>query len=258
VALGLPGIALAILVRLTLTEPVRGMVDGAQSKEPDPSIARTIGRLWRCRTYRLLVLYAVASGFFQFGISQWSPSFYMRVFRFDMASAGIYLGAAIGIGSGFGMLIGGWLSNAFSVRDVRLPLAIGSAAVLLALPIVLAALFASSAFGSLGLVSLMWVLWSVPTGAVVASAYSVLPPEMRATGGAVSVFLSSVLGFGLGPYCVGALSDVLTPAYGVQALRYSLLVPTCALPLMSILLCAAARRLPSDLVGERRPIQGEQ
>jgi hypothetical protein len=58
---------------------------------------------------------------------------------------------------------------------------------------------------------------------------------------------SSVLGFGLGPFCVGSLSDLLTPFLGIESLRYALLLPIAVLPAIALVLYAASRALPTDL-----------
>ncbi|MDF2434804.1 MAG: hypothetical protein JWP44_4435, partial [Mucilaginibacter sp.] len=84
-------------------------------------------------------------------------------------------------------------------------------------------------------------------GPLVATAYSVLAPSLRATGASISILITAVLGFGLGPFCVGLLSDVLTPSFGIGALRYALLIPICLLPGMVMALHAAAKALPNDL-----------
>jgi hypothetical protein len=57
----------------------------------------------------------------------------------------------------------------------------------------------------------------------------------------------SVVGFSLGPLCVGALSDVLSASLGEESLRYALLAPVCLIPLLGCTLYAAARSLPADL-----------
>lgn len=247
VILGLPGIALAVVVRFTLREPIRGFFDAVKDDKPGLSIGGTIGVLWRCRTYRLLVLFMVVNGFVQYGLNQWWPSFYTRVFGLNLSSVGVYLGMAIGAGSGMGLLFGGLLANKAAERDVRLPLMIGAAATSLALPAAFGTLFVPSALGSILLVSLSALFWSASNGPVVATVYSVTAPRMRATAGAIAVFVTSVLGFGLGPFCVGLLSDILAPSLGVEALRWALLLPICLLPVMVIALYAAAKALPTDL-----------
>jgi hypothetical protein len=65
--------------------------------------------------------------------------------------------------------------------------------------------------------------------------------------GAINIFFTSVLGFGLGPLCVGVVSDVLTPSLGMAALRYALLIPAGFLVVVVVALYAAAKALPNDL-----------
>jgi MFS family permease len=180
------------------------------------------------------------------------PSFYVRIFGLNLSSVGIYLGMAIAAGSAAGLLIGGLLADKAIKHNVKLPLQIGAIATFMALPAVLAALFIPSAAASLFLMGLTGLLWSVPNGPAVAIINSVVATRVRATAQAIAIFLTSVLGFGLGPLCVGALSDHFTPIFGPDALRYALLAPILFLPVMVIALYAAAKTLPEDLrsVGE--------
>lgn len=246
--LGLPGIAFAALVRLTLREPRRGFFDTSRDTAVNSSFGGTLSFLWSCRTYKLLTCYEVLNGFVQYGLYQWLPSFYVRVFGLSLASVGVHLGIAIGAGSGIGLLIGGLLANKAARRDVRLPLIVGGAATAMALPVILGALFAPSALSSILLVSLTSLLWCVPAGAITATVYSVVMPWMRATTGSINIFVTSVLGFGLGPFCVGFLSDLLASSFGGESLRYALLAPVCLLPVMVIALYVATRNLRDDLL----------
>src|SRR5688572_25856548 len=72
-------------------------------------------------------------------------------------------------------------------------------------------------------------------------------PSMRATAGALSALFFSLLGFGLGPFCVGVVSDALAPSFGAQSLRYAMLVPLLVIPWMVYALYAARRTLLDDL-----------
>lgn len=245
--LGLPGIALALLVRLTLREPTRGRFDAIETIQTKTSFGGIIEILWRCRTYRMLAIFLTLNGFVQFGFNQWWPSFYARIFRLSLSSAGINLGFAIGAGSGIGILVGGLLANRIAMKDIRLPLMVGAAATCMAMPAVLGSILVSSASLSLFLVFLTTLFWAISNGPVVAAVYSVSRPDMRATAGTITIFFTSVLGFGLGPFCVGLLSDILAPPFGVKSLRYALLVPACLLPLVALALYRASRHLPNDL-----------
>lgn len=244
--LGIPGLALALVVKWTLREPRRGDFDvrGATATLP---FAATVTVLFRCRTFRWLTLFFALNGFVQYGLNQWWPSFYARQFSLSLSSIGISLGLAVGGGAGIGAIVGGVLSNRAAKRDVRLPLFIGGAATLLAFPVALGSLLFSSAAMSITLVLLTSILWSVSAGPVIATVTSVAGSPMRATASAITTSFSSVVGFGLGPFCVGLVSDLLTPLYGTQALRSALLVPICLLPLAAALLYLAAKALPDDL-----------
>jgi predicted MFS family arabinose efflux permease len=247
VVLGIPGVVLALVVRWTLHEPARGHFDVVKQSEPRSSFGTTVNVLWRCATYRLLMYYLIANGFVQFGLNQWWPSFYARVHTLGSLDIGVHLGIAIGIGSGSGMLLGGFIANLAARRHVTRPLIVGIVAVLLSLPTALISLFITSARFSMLLVAVTGLLWGVASGPIVATVYSVTKPAMRATAGAITIFCTSVLGFGLGPFCVGMLSDVMTPSFGNEALRYALLVPIALIPIMAIPLYWATRTLPNDL-----------
>lgn len=247
VVLGLPGIAVAILVRLTLREPRRGASDGVDCDEPSLPFRETLATLWRCRTYRLVVMFLVANGFVTVALLQWWPSFYGRVFGTSLSSIGAYLGLAVGAGAGIGTIIGGLVAHKAGQKDIGLPLMISAGAICLAIPAVLGSLFSQSSHQSMLLAGLTIMLWSVPSGPVTAAMYSVTKPRMRATASAVTIFFISVLGFGFGPLCVGVLSDLLTPSFGTEALRYALLLPACLLPLLIAALYRIGRALAHDL-----------
>jgi predicted MFS family arabinose efflux permease len=247
VALGAPGVLLAIVVRVTLREPIRGFFEARKDSAKPPSLGATIRALSACRSYRLLLAYFVVHGFLSYGVYQWWPSFYVRLHGMNIAAAGVYLGLAIGLGSGVGMLGGGLIANKVARHDARLPFIVGAVAIVGALPAALAAMLVGSAGASIVLVSMTVLLLNVPNGSILSGLFSVVSSSMRAMAGAITIFLTSVLGFGLGPLFIGAVSDALSPQFGEQSLRYALIAPTCLIPLMIVLLTTAARTLRHDL-----------
>jgi predicted MFS family arabinose efflux permease len=254
VVLGAPGVALALLVRLTLREPQRGRFEGRQAEDDSmPSLGDTLHFLWRCRTYRALMVFAALSMLALSGTLQWSPTFLMRVHGLEASVIGFYLGVPMGVGMGIGLLVGGFAASKAAERDVRWPLRIGGGAVALMVPATIGAYTVSSPFASMFFVFVLLLLNGVASAPVVATVYSVVRPRMRATAGAVSIFWQSVVGSGLGPVVVGVLSDAMAPTLGAQSLRYALLAPTCLLPIMIVALRAAANSVRRDLdvVGSR-------
>ena len=252
VAVGAPGVVIAAIVWLTLREPVRGQLDphlnGKElAKDYAPSLMETIRYLWSRKTFILITLYAVANGFVQYGLNQWWPSFYVREFQLSLSAVGTNLGLAVGIGSAVGLWAGGFFGNKIARRDMKLPLVLGAFAILLSLPTACASLFVPSVKVSFFFISLTWVLWTLPYGSIAAASTNVIDPRMRATAGALITFATSVFGFGVGPSCVGLVSTLLTEYLGHDGLRYAMLVPICVIPVMTPVLCAAARALPHDI-----------
>jgi hypothetical protein len=241
--LGVPGIIIALVIRFTLREPARGAQDPVEHQQGRVALRATIAVLWRIKAYRLLVTFAVVNGFTQFGLNQWWPSFYLRTFGVSLATVGTSLGIASGVGLGIGMLLGGLLGNTAAQRDVKLPLVIGAIATCLMLPVGVGSLFTSSPSLSFVLVGIMGLLANIAAAPTMATIYSLVSPHMRATAGAICIFFISAVGFGLGPFCVGLVSDALTPALGSQALRYALLVPLGVMPLGILALWRGAHAL---------------
>lgn len=241
--LGLPGLLLAVVVRLTLREPMRGRFDCVGGQPTSVSFVSTVRTLLGCRIYRLLLLFAVLDNFVQSGVNQWLPSYYVRMSGLSLSSIGVYLGLAMGVGAGTGLLIGGFLANKLAKSSFRLPLLICAAASFLAFPLALGALAVSSPYVSIFLVSLTALFWTATNGPVLAVLYGATAPQMRATAGAINIFAIAVLGLGLGPFCVGLLSDALTPLLGAEALRYALLVPISVHPATIIVLYVVSRGL---------------
>lgn len=245
VVLGIPGIALALVVRLTLREPTRGIFDAVRD-ETRPSLRDTFKILFNLKVYRLMILYGVSVGFVSFGLMQWRPSLYMRVYALDASTVGIYLGIAMGVGSGIGLLAGGIIANKMALRGARSPLIMGAIAAYLALPAGLISLVWPSAFGAIFAAFVTELLLNVAGAPIISTMYSIVSSRMRATAGTTAVFFQALLGFGLGPFSVGLLSDVLAPAMGAESLRYALLVPVLLIPTVGAVVHAIARAIPDS------------
>ena len=70
-----------------------------------------------------------------------------------------------------------------------------------------------------------------------------LTPRTRALAAALVMFTLNLLGLGLGPLVVGALSDALSPALGQESLRYALLAVPVSFALAGLHWIIAARGL---------------
>ena len=72
-------------------------------------------------------------------------------------------------------------------------------------------------------------------------------PAMRATAGAVLLFVINLVGLAMGPAVTGWISDSLEPRLGAESLRYALLIVSMVLLLSGFHFWRASRTLASDL-----------
>jgi hypothetical protein len=73
-------------------------------------------------------------------------------------------------------------------------------------------------------------------GPTLAVAQNLAKVRMRALVASLVALTLNLVGNGFGPLAVGVLSDLLTPRFGVEAIRYALLVP-CTLAMMGAATC---------------------
>jgi MFS family permease len=215
---GLPGIALAVLVKLTLREPPRGFSEGTHKIVTPPApFLQVMTRLWSKRSFRHLSFAAGLHAFVSYGVSAFYGSFFIRTHEMTVAEVGKWLAALVAVGGFVGTYFGGWISDRYYARkaDARYYLWVPAISLVLNVPVGLAVF----AFESRAL-----VLWTLVPYIALAAAY--LAPSIatthrlvglreRAVAGAVLLFVLNLIGLGLGPLFTGALSDYLQ-GYFVQ------------------------------------------
>ena len=221
--IGLPGVVLAILVKLTLREP--RLTFKSRTSDDAPPLKHVLRVLWSGRAFRHLLLSFCISTFFSFGIITWFPAFFMRSYGMEAASIGIWLGGGIGVLGLLSTYLGGYLAARYAPNKEALQLKsmgflIGVGALLLCLCFLssdrLTSLLLMSA--SLGVIL---PLVSAPTFAAI---QSLVDKRMRAMALAIIYMLSNLIGMGLGPLAVGFASDQLAAGFGQESLRYAMLL----------------------------------
>src|SRR5690606_638170 len=79
-AMGIPGVAVALLVLLTLREPPRGLVEGVVKAEPAPSLMMVVRFLLDKPTYVHLLVGTTVAGFTFNAVANFVLPFYLRGF----------------------------------------------------------------------------------------------------------------------------------------------------------------------------------
>jgi MFS family permease len=248
---GLPGVALAILVRLTLREPPRGHAEVVNAAEtPNPSLAATIRFFITQPALRYLALAGAAHGIGAFAAALWLPAYFIRTFAVTGATAGGWLALAYGCGGTAGVLCGGQLADALvrNTKDARW-YAWGCSSVIAAtLPCTALVYLADTPALAIAALVLTTLLGHMFLGPVTALLQSLAGIRRRAMVAAFYLFLVNLVSMGLGPTAVGLASDAFAATLGNDALRWALFaVVALASALASGLFCVAARNVPRNL-----------
>jgi MFS family permease len=83
-------------------------------------------------------------------------------------------------------------------------------------------------------------------GPIISAIQHLVRPDMRATASAVFLFITNLIGIGLGTYAIGFLSDVLAAQFGDDSLRYSILAGTGFYFVAATFFFLASRLLEQD------------
>ncbi len=243
---GLAGIIIAPIFRLTIKEPPRGQFDRQRSDARVPGLQAILRTLLKKPSFWLLSLGASFSSMMGYGVFFWLPSFFVRSYHLTLLNASLFYGAVLLIGGLAGIWAGGWLGDRFGHSQHAQYARIPAIAFLAAVPFYILAILSPT-------LSLSFVVWLVPTalglawlGPVISAIQHLVPPNMRATASAIFLFINNLIGIGLGTFAIGFLSDTLQTQFGDDSLRYSILAGTGFYIVAATLFFLAARHLDRD------------
>lgn len=214
---GLIGLAVVVVAWIVVREPPR--VGPAAVRQPLGPLA---ARLLRVPSYRNMVICLALGVMSGLAFGAWGATLFARSFQMSVAEAGALFGSAVVVPGMIGALLFGAVSDRLSRRGY------GRMLLLSALSLALATL------------GVMFVVWApardlaftlaIPAGifgggwsvGIYAGLQHILPDRMRATGTAIAMLAFNLLGFVLGPWLVGGLSDVF--GGGAFGLRMALTI----------------------------------
>ena len=253
---GLPGILLAAVVRITLKEPPRGVYDPPVEEATEaPNFKESLAFLRALPAFRFIALGGALHAFYGYGAQAFVASFFMRSHDLESGEVGTWL-AAIGFSAGvLGTYLGGFLSDRLAAYDVRWYAWLPALATFLFLPFAFLTYLWPDPYQALLFSVPGSILGGMYLGPTFALTQSMVRPEMRAMASAILLFVLNIIGLGLGPQGVGLLSDWLNPSLGQQALRYALLIIVASFALGSVIMYwLASRTLVEDLSVKDRPM----
>jgi MFS transporter, Spinster family, sphingosine-1-phosphate transporter len=242
---GLPGIALAIVVKLTVKEPPRKNRVAGDS----PPIGKVFATMLGKPAFLHLALASGLCAFVGYGIGAWLPPYFQRSFGFNAFEAGLTFGLMGGITGIIGTYLGGWLGDRYGAKNPKAFLLIPAVALIASLPLHVLALMSGNwmiAIGLLIIPSLLNNLWIAPAFAVT---QGLAPVAMRAVAAAILLFVMNLIGLGLGPMALGYVSDIargLADGDRAVGLRWSLILAGLIYIWACLHLWLAARSVEKD------------
>ena len=225
---GLPGVAVALFLRLTVREPIRGWSEGRESDTAaPPPFLEVLRFLWSRRTFRNLALAGSLQALVIYAIGNWLPSYFLRNFEISLTELGIWMALTSGFGGGAGSFFGGWMTDKLGARDGRWYVW-GPAILMLGItPVLLIILTTQNLMLALVLTGLFHFLSASYLGPVLAVSHGLVGLRMRALTSAIFFFFINLIGLGLGPLIVGWLSDSFKASDMANPLALAMLVTGC-------------------------------
>ncbi len=224
IVVGLPGVLLALVVRFAIQEPPRGMAENRRDTMP-PGFFNVMRFLWERKSFRHLSFACALHAFVTYGMGNFMPLFLGRVHDMPILDVGWYYGMIAGVGGLAGTLFGGWMSDWLNKKTgdmtwyvwipfvstiIAIPLALNTFLIMPDGYVAVYSYFLPVFFGG-------WYL-----APCLASTHFLVGLRMRAMASAVLLFMLNLIGLGLGPMMTGFVSDLLTPNFGDDGLRYAM------------------------------------
>ncbi|MFK7730321.1 MAG: spinster family MFS transporter, partial [Pseudomonadales bacterium] len=118
---GAPGILLAVLVRFTLAEPIRGLSENKQHEvEADSTpFLGVMKLLWSRRSFRHMALAGALNAFAGYSTASWTASFMIRSYDMATGELGTWLAFTSGVCGAIGVFCGGLIADKLGARDQR-------------------------------------------------------------------------------------------------------------------------------------------
>lgn len=205
ILLAAPGLAVALLFKLTVREPPRPYAPQVAAAP----LFRQLRELARKPTLWHLTFGASMSCFVGYGLSQYLVSFLMRAHGLSLLQASAFNGVMFGIFAGLGTFGCGFLCDQLAPRFPRVTTWLPALGMLAAAPLYLVGYLAPSFWVAAPFLFVGAMLNYFYVGSIYAAVYAIVPSHQRTVATAVTILFMNLIGYGLGPPVIGAMSDAL-------------------------------------------------
>jgi len=243
-AMGLAGIALVPIILICVRDLPR-----KNAERPNLSaLVRTFPIVASKPTFWLMALASSSSSLAGYGLALWTPSVLERSFGLALVERGQFLASLFLIGGTAGVFAGGWFADRLGQGDRSWYGKLPAIAWVITAPLFAAGLLATNLWAA-------WFLLLIPNalnilwlGPVTTAVQHLVPRTMRSTASASFLLINNLIGLGIGPTLIGALSDLFKARFGTEALRYAAVSVVGFYLIAALLMSLAAGRLRNEWV----------
>lgn len=248
ISIGVVGIVTAFLVFVFVREPVRGGLDAAPAAPATDEKVEGASFLATCGMFfgrPVLALISLASGITQivtYAILSFATLFLMREKGMTLQEVAIWYALLVGFGAGAGIYFAGWLVDRLAPRNRKAYAYIPAIGLALAIPFFIGFVWAPNWPLALAFLAVPMALNYFYLSPAVALVQAEVRPNQRVLSGALLLLVMNLIGLGLGPTYLGAMSDWFRPDHPQNSLQMALytLVPFYILAVLLFLLLARA------------------
>lgn len=202
--LGVPGVLLALIVKLTVKEPPR-----ATAKAEAPSFVSAVAALAKKPTFWHVAFGSALASFVGYGVGQYLTSFMIRTHGFSLFEAATIIGVVLGLCAAIGTFTSGFLADRISKRHPNALAWLPALGFFIATPLYLLSFVLPNIWIAMPALMIAAIAHYFYLGPMYAVTQGVVEARMRATAVAVLLFVVNLIGYGMGPPVIGALSDFL-------------------------------------------------
>jgi len=265
IVVGILGLAIAPLFKLTVKEPKRGRYDSTTSDVTAVPFSSVIQILKTKKSFWFLSLGGASASMMTYGLLFWFPSFLVRSFNAELVTffswlpsfmlptdpspvlfVSYFYGLILLVGGIAGIWLGAVVSDKLGETDKTIYGRAPAYSFIATIPFFLIGILSNSLIIVFFSFMIIQALSFVMMGPLVSSLQHIVGPNMRATSSAIALFINNLVGIGLGNLLIGILSDFLSAQFAEEALRYSIASGVIFYLVAAILFLFAARNLESD------------
>jgi MFS family permease len=249
VILGLTGIALAVIVRLVLREPVRGAMEfGNNVDVAQPPFFESLISLLKIPSWWWMCFGIALGSFVSYSFSAWQTKYLLLLDPdFNFQNLLLILGVINGTTYAGGTFLGARLADSWGAKNIRAYGWLPAIAISLCLPIGIVSFWVPSVESHLILTTVFLLFMGMYLGPSFAIAQTLAPINQRAMSTALFFFILNLIALGGGPTITGWMIDLFKDTSAdLESTRYALTV-TCLVFVPSILsFLVVARKIPKD------------